>query len=594
MEVKIISELVATLLKKRGVSTPDAMERFLVPDYARDTHSPLLLEGMDRAVTRIFAAMTQGERIGIYADFDCDGIPGAAVLYDTFAKIGYENIEVYIPHRDMEGYGVHVDALKALKQKGVSLVITVDVGTVALEPVRIAKELGIDVIITDHHEPGSVLPDAVAVLNPKLPSTGSTSSPQASSGQAAYPFRELCGAAVAWKLSCALFAEGKKRALPQFAGIPDGWEKWLLDLVAIATIADMVPLVGENRALTHFGLRVLRKSTRPGLRALSAQLRLRQNELTEDDVSFSFAPRINAASRMGDPETAFKLLVTKDAKEAETLAIHLEELNASRKGAVGSIVREAKKRIGVRFSATDPVVVLGDTAWKPALLGLVANTFVKERGGVVCMWGRDGNGALKGSCRSDGSVSVVELFSKTSGALQEYGGHAGSGGFSVSHESVHTLFESLAAAHAQLAAAPPSTGPEGPLRPSNGSNVEGLAVTKHDVIVTISEISWPLFRELSLLSPFGIGNPKPVFRIPRATITSIKTFGKEKNHCEVTLSSSASNASTRAFDFFRSPASFSALPVVGMEADVLATLIHDTFRGQNSLALRLVDIISAT
>lgn len=558
----MISDLIQTLLHTRGITETDAIERFLKPDYVRDTHDPFLLAGMDVAVARVFDAMEKGERIAIYADFDCDGIPGAAVLCDFFAKIGYENIEVYIPHRDMEGYGIHADALRALKQKGVSLVITVDVGTVAIEPVRIAKELGIDVIVTDHHEPGTVLPDAIAVLNPKLGN---------------YPFRALCGAAVAWKLAQALLYRG--RSLVNFSGIPDGWEKWLLDLVAIATIADMVPLVGENRTLTHFGLKVLRKSPRAGIRALCARLRLRQSELTEDDVSFSFAPRINAASRMGDPETAFKLLTSKDPKEAEALAVHLEELNASRKGAVGSIVREAKKRMLARFSTSDPVIVLGDTAWKPALLGLVANTFVKERGGVVCMWGRDGNGALKGSCRSDGSVSVVELFSKTNGTFQEYGGHAGSGGFSVSHANIHTLFDSLAAAHAQLAAAP--------------STVEGLDVPEHDALATLSEISWPLFRELSLLSPFGIGNPKPVFRIPRATIFSVKTFGKEKNHCEVTLSNSTSGASTRAFDFFRSPASFTALPVAGMEADILATLIHDTFRGQNSLALRLVDIISA-
>src|SRR3989344_8967568 len=239
-----ISELVRTLLAKRGLIDANDIKAFLNPDYESHTHTPNLLEGMDRAVARVLSAVNRGERIAVYADFDCDGIPGAAVLSDFFAKIKYGNVEIYIPHRDREGYGFHEEAIKELAERGVALIITVDVGTTAHEAVKYAKRLGGDVIVTDHHEILGELPEAVAVLNPKLRK---------------YPFRDLCGAAVAWKLVQAALAEGKRRGAARFSEIPEGWEKWLLDLVGLATIADMVPLVGENRVLAHFGLAVLRK-----------------------------------------------------------------------------------------------------------------------------------------------------------------------------------------------------------------------------------------------------------------------------------------------------------------------------------------------
>src|SRR3989344_2310748 len=430
-----MSDLVTNLLSKRGITSAEEVERFLNPGYERDTHSPFLLEGMERAVSRVFAAMAQNEHIAVYADFDCDGIPGAAVLWDFFKKVGYENFEVYIPHRDREGYGFHTEAIEELSKEGVSLIITVDVGTNALGAIAFAKtclpagrEKGIDVIVTDHHEVTGALPECVAVLNPKM---------------ADYPFRDLCGAAVAFKLVQAMLAEGKKRSLEAFAKIPEGWERWLLDLVAIATVADLVPLVGENRVLAHFGLKVLRKSPRPGILALVNRLRRRRAELREDDIAFSIAPRINAASRLDEPGLAFRLLVTQDSAEAERLAAHLEELNTQRKAKVASVVKAAKRSVRTRFKPEEKVVVLGNPEWKPALLGLAANSIMEERGGVVCLWGRDVNGKLKGSCRSDGSVSVVELFGAARDAFVEFGGHERSGGFTVSHENIHTLHASL-------------------------------------------------------------------------------------------------------------------------------------------------------
>lgn len=554
------SEFVRMLLGKRGIEKDEEVERFLTPDFARDTHDPFLMKDMDRAVARILAAMAQNERIAVYGDFDCDGIPGASVLHDTFKKIGYENVEVYIPHRDREGYGFHAAAVDELSKRNVALVITVDVGTTAIETVAHAKKLGVDVIVTDHHELQAVLPDAVALINPKCGD---------------YPFRDLCGAATAWKLSSALLVEGKKRGLPQFISIPDGWEKWLLDLVAIATVADLVPLVGENRALAHFGLTVLRKSPRLGIRALCSSTRLRQHSITEDDIAFSFAPRINAASRMDEPELAFRLLTTHDADEAEKLAAKLESLNRKRRGVVAAVVREARSRIKARFNESDRVVVLGDTEWKPSLMGLVANSIMEERGGIVCVWGRDANGNLKGSARSDGSVSVVALFTQAKASFEEFGGHHASGGFSVSHEAVHTLPEALARAMETLSA-------------ESVREVE----QEPDAELTLSQISTPFFRDLSRLAPFGKGNPKPIFRVRKGVVTFARQFGKEMNHTEVTLVCSETGATCRAFQFFRTPMDFTLAPSPGTRVDMLATLERDSFRGPDRLALRIADIIT--
>lgn len=561
-----ISELVRTLLNKRGIESDEAVAAFLNPNYDSHTHSPFLLDGMDRAVARVLSAITRGERIAIYADFDCDGIPGAAVLLDFFAKIKYGNVEAYLPHRDREGYGFHVEAIEALAAREVKLIITVDVGTNASEAVARAKEIGIDVIVTDHHEVIGTSPQAVAILNPKI-------SP--------YPFPHLCGAAVAFKLVQALLIEGRKHSTPNFHGVPVGWEKWLLDLVGIATIADMVPLLGENRTLAHFGLQVLRKSPRPGIVALCRCLRLRQNEITEDDIGFSFAPRINAASRMDEPDLALRLLTTRDSQEAEKLAMHLDRLNTSRKGIVGSVVREAKRRVRERFSAGERVVVLGDTEWKPSLLGLVANSVMEGRTGIVCLWGRDALGRLKGSCRSDGSISVVELFANSHSAFLEYGGHNAAGGFSVSHESVHTLHDDLTRSAEKLWRAPSSTDP-----------VRSGASNGADARASLSEVTLSLFKEVSSLAPFGIGNPKPVFLISDATISSVRKFGRSNNHIELILSCARTGDTARAFDFFKTPESFTRAPEEGQNADILATLERDSYRG--GLALRIVDIVPAS
>ena len=274
---------------------------------------------------------------------------------------------------------------------------------------------------------------------------------------------------------------------------------------------------------------------------------------------------------MDEPDLAFKLLTTSDVGEAEGLAAQLEKLNASRKGVVGGIVKQARRSVQERFTPQERVVVLGNPEWKPALLGLAANSIMGDRGGIVCLWGRDSNGNLKGSCRSDG-VSLVELFANAGDVFEECGGHAHSGGFSVSHEQVHHLPEALARSFGTL---PPS--PE-------------ISAPGHDHVLALSEISQSLYRELSMLAPFGAGNPKPLLRISGIVLTEVRRFGKESNHVEVMLEDKRTGSRSRAFQFFKSPQDFSLAPTAGLEAAMLCTVERDTFRG--GLALRIVDIVS--
>ena len=573
------SDLIEDLLRARGITSAEEADAFLNPDYEEHLHAPALFSDMERAVARILSALSKNERIAVYADFDSDGIPAAVVLHDFFCKIGYENFEVYIPHRHNEGYGLHSEALGKIAKRGATLLVTVDVGIAAAEAVHTARTLGIDVIITDHHEIPAQVPDAYAIVHPQFVRDGGAS--------IAYPFPHICGAAVAFKLVQALLMSpahslsgDEEKTVREKYNIKKGWEKWLLDMVGIATIADMVPLVGENRVLAHYGLAVLRKSPRPGLLALFRKMRISQANVTEDDIGFSIAPRINAASRMGVPELAFRLLSTRDVGEAEALVSEIEHLNHQRKGAVASTVKEVNKRIKERLPALSgavesPVVVLGDPKWQPALLGLAANSVLEARGGIVCLWGRDGAGRLKGSCRSDGGVSVVELFKGAADVLEEFGGHHASGGFAVSHERVHELHEVFAR--------------EYPLAEMN--LVESAERVEADL--TLDVVNANFYRELSKMAPFGMGNAKPVFRFQGVRIEDVRIFGKGNEHMEIQFTSDA-GARAKGVRFFASRNSFSANPEKGEVVHVLGSIERSVFGGRVEMRMRIVDILSCS
>ena len=558
-------ELLKTLLEKRGITDEAQADIFLNPDYERDLFDPFLMKDMDRACVRLYEAIDNKEKIVIYADYDCDGIPGAVILQDLFKKIGYVNFEIYIPQRNSEGYGLNLEAIKQFKNSGVKLLITVDLGITAVAEIAQAEADGIDVIITDHHIPPESLPRAYAILNPKTDD---------------YPGKMLCGAGVVFKF---VYAFVKKYG--GYFEIKDGAEKWMLDMAGLATLSDMVPLMGENRVIAYFGMKVLRKSPRCGLQKLLAKLNINQKYLSEDDISFMVAPRLNAASRMGDPMRAFELLSTSDEKEAGLLANHLSEINDERKTIVTGIIREINKKFSARggsaFGGEKPdnlpaVIVIGNPVWRIGVLGLVAGKISDAYKKTVFVWGKDENDCIKGSCRSDGSVSVVELMSESKEYFIDFGGHELAGGFSVHTDRIHFLEGALSANFDKL----------------KKEKTENNALTaEFDIQTDLNAVNMKTWREIEKLSPFGLGNPKPVFLFKNVKIEKIKKFGKNGSgeHLEIIFSDAEKNKAV-AISFFSNADSFQAPIEEGKKVGLLATFDLSRFRGWAELRLRVVDI----
>ncbi len=545
--LSIFHPLQQSLLVSRGVTTLEDAQKFLQPSYEDHTHDPLSILGMEKSVIRILKAIENAERITIYSDYDHDGIPGGVILHDFFKKIGYANFTNYIPHRYTEGYGMNVKAMETLAKEGTTLIITVDCGITDVLPVTRANELGMDVIISDHHLPHGELPPAFAILNSKQE-------------DCEYAYDMLCGAAVAYKLVQALIAKGN-------FNLVEGWEKWLLDLVGISTVADMVPLTGENRVFAHYGLKVLRKSPRPGLQKLLRVMKMNQATITEDDIGFMIAPRINAASRMGDPRLAFDLLSASEGGNGETLAKELQKLNDTRKGVVASMVKEMKHNLSEREELRE-VIVLGNPNWRPGLLGLAANTLVEEHSRPVFLWGREGGETLKGSCRSDGTVDLVALMGAVPKDLfLEFGGHAASGGFQVAQEYVHLLEEELSKAYMTVKEV--------------GESEEVFV----DSIIPLDEVNMATWRAIEPLAPFGMGNPKPIFMLQNIVPEKARMFGKTGEHLELTFRKTNG-------DFVRAIEFFSTREVKeGERITLIANLERSTFGRYPEIRLRIVDIV---
>lgn len=537
-----------SLLRHRGLTTESEQAAFLQPDYTT-LHAPELMHTMDAAVTRIKAAMAAEEPIVIFSDYDCDGIPGAVVLHDFFVAIAYPHFSNVIPHRHYEGFGLSVSAVETIAKTGAKLIITIDCGTNDIAAIARAAELSVDVIVTDHHEPGETLPAAVAIVNPKLGD---------------YPFPHLCGAGVVFKLVQALINTGDFAILP-------GQEKWWLDMVGVATIADMVPLIGENRIFAHYGLTVLRKSRRPGLQQLLKAARVPQQYLTEEDIGFTIGPRVNAASRMDAPEHAFHLLVTKDEGEAGGYVERLEHLNNERKGAVATMTREVHGRLK-EMTDIPAVLVMGNPLWRPALVGLTANKLAEEYKRPVFLWGRDGNDVIKGSCRSGGGVSVVRLMEAVPDIFHEYGGHHASGGFAVHDAHIHTFGDVLNEAFVRL-----------------GSEAVVETPLQVDAVLTLDEVMGPVRQLLKELAPFGAGNPKPVFAFTGVTPDSVALFGKAKEHLKLTFSTK--RGSLEAIAFFATPEDFKLTPKDGQACTLVAHIEESFFMGRRSTRLRIIDIL---
>jgi len=494
-----IPPLVAHLLVRRGCTTPEAAKAFLDVPLAA-LHDPRLMDGMAVAVERLQRAVSRREPILICGDYDVDGVTGMAILVTGLTRAGAE-VAYAVPNRLEHGYGLPASIVDEAATRGVRVLVTVDHGISAHAEVNLARDRGLDVIICDHHLPPPILPPALAILNPRQ------------SG-CPYPFKELCGVGIAFKL------------LQAFYGAEAGDECWpLLDLVALGTVADLVPLVGENRILVKHGLDHLAVTTRPGLRALAEVAGVPLSGpggVTPARIAFGLAPRINAAGRMDDATAAVRLMLTTDPFEARELAARLDQQNRERQELEGRILEEALAQVAASSDlARDRAVVLASPSWHPGVLGIVASRLVERFGRPAALIGTQGDQA-RGSVRAAGGWHVAEALSRCADLLTHYGGHRSAGGFSLAPdriEAFRTRFLSLAAAELTDEALAP--------------------VLEIDAEVALEDLDLDLADVLSRLGPHGLGNSEPILAVREL---HVMRFARRvgRNHLKIKVRQSAS------------------------------------------------------
>jgi len=553
------SDTLAKLLFHRGILDNKTADEFINVDYEKGINDPFLLKDIDKATDRILGAIKNKETICVYSDYDADGIPGAVVLSDFFRKIGYENFFSYIPHRNLEGFGLNLGAIEKISEKGAKLIITIDCGITDIKPIDLAVEKGIDVIVTDHHDPNGHEPNTVATINQKQPGCE-------------YPDKNLCGAGVIFKVVQALIKKGNEQKMFEVA---EGWEKWLLDMVGIATLSDMVPLVGENRVFAKYGLTVMQKSKRKGFLKLLKKAWLKPRDIAEDDVGFTISPRINAASRMDAPEMAYKMLFTDDDVEADQTVTYLDKINNERKGKVSAMVKDIKKFLDKDSKTGErKIIVHGNPNWQPSLLGLAASSIVDTYKRPVFLWGRGEGKTLKGSCRSDGSCNLVEIMNEIKpGVIFDFGGHEMAGGFEITDEGVFEIDAEM----------------EKAFEKAKTKNIDSKIMI--DQRVVIDDLTWGLFNDLNKLSPFGVENPKPVFVLEKVKIDEIELFGKTKDHQKIIFRNSEGK-NINAIKFFVGGDDKYLKLESGQTIDLIFNLEKSTFGRYPELRLKVVEVFS--
>jgi single-stranded-DNA-specific exonuclease len=478
------------LLYSRGLTEPSQLETFIAADK-RMMADPFLLPGMDRVVAKIYQSLLIGENIAVYGDFDADGITATAVLVQGLTVLGGKVVP-YIPDRLTEGHGLRTAALANLSHQGIRLVITVDCGVTAVSQVEQAKRLGLDIIITDHHIPLSEIPPALAVVDPKLPGS-------------AYPFSELAGVGVAFKLLQALFQGiGKEQQL-------DGW----LDLVALGTVADMMPLLGENRYLVKQGLELINNAPRLGIRELMAQAGEKIGSLDSDRVSWVIAPRLNAVGRLEHAMSGYELLMAESPLEAQRLAVWLEQKNAERRKLTTDALAKAREQVLAK--GISPLLMAGDRGYPGGIVGLVAGRLSEEfyRPAIVV---RIGEKVSSGSCRSIPEFNITLALNQCRDLLSQFGGHSQAAGFTLPTENLIHLEQRMS----QLAA----------------TQLEGFDLRPRidiDAEVSLADIGGDTFQTTQQLAPFGCGNPVPTFLSRGVEVVDCRTMGGTGEHLRLKL-----------------------------------------------------------
>lgn len=473
-----IGKIFATILVGRGICNKEAALAFLQPSL-QSLHDPDLLPGMQIAVERILRAIQQQEPIVLYGDYDVDGITATALLYKCLQLLGAK-VDYYIPHRLLEGYGIHASSMQHLHQKGARLIITLDCGIGGYEAVDAANALGLDVIVTDHHELGEKIPQALVVIDPK-------------DRNGKYPFSGITGVGVSFKLAwalCRAFSPGLgNKVRPEFRQ----FLSQVMGLVALGTIADVAPLADENRAIARYGLSMLEQSHNVGIQALKEVARLLDvHPLTPEHVGFWLGPRLNALGRLEHATDCVKLLTTQDTKDALELAQRLDLENQRRKKIQEKIYEEAQQQIAREQLHNNRVLVLASDQWHPGVVGIVASSLQDKYYRPVCMIAVE-DGVGKGSARSIPGFHLFEALKNCENHLIHYGGHELAAGFKIRKEKIPAFNDAINKRAEQL------------LKQENMQPSLEIAT-----VVRLSEINWQLFAEIERLSPFGEGNREPV------------------------------------------------------------------------------------
>ena len=537
-----LSPLITQILFNRGLADASQVEPFLRVDK-RLSPDPFLLPDMEMAVTRIYRAILGGEKIAIYGDFDADGITSTALLVQGLNTFNVQAIP-YIPHRINEGHGLKITALETLKKEGVSLIITTDCGITGVNPVKKAHRLGIDVIITDHHTPTEELPPAFAVVNPKI-------------AACRYPFIDLAGVGVAYKLLQALLKGVNKESQLEE----------VVDLVALGTVADMTPLLGENRYLVCEGLKRMNAVPRLGLCELLTKAGLSAGALTSENITWSIAPRLNTASRLDHALPSYELLMTDSAERAGELTTWLEQKNTERQQITNRATAVAREQ--VLAAKLESLIMVRVDDFSAGISGLVANKLSDEfyRPSVVV---RTGKKISTGSCRSIPEFNLINALTQCRDLFMEFGGHAGAAGFMIlTHNLTHLYERLLKIAETELACVD--------LRPKIDIDAE----------VTLKELAGSAYRTIQQLAPFGQANPQPTFVTRNVKVVGCRTMGSDNGHLRLKLEQNGMVWDAVAFGFGANQAEMCD------PLDIVYNLELDQWNGKSTLRLNLLDFAKA-
>ena len=484
------------ILAARGLNDVSARQAFLSPDYAATKYDPFLLSEMDKAVARLVLARQHQEKVVIYGDYDIDGLSATALLLDAFHSFGFQHLDAFIPNRFVEGYGMTIGAVDKVRDMGAQLIVTVDCGSLCHTEIAYAADLGIDTVVTDHHNIAPTRPPAVATVNPKY-------------ADHEYPFRDLCGAGVAFKLVQALQT--------RLDGLPDGYEKWLLDLVALGTVCDIVTLADENRANVYWGLEVLKKQRRTGLKALMAVSGIEPGTVNARHLGFGLGPRMNAAGRLDTAQHSLDMLTATDGIEALAASEKLEVFNVERRSIQDEIFKQACEQAD--GMADDRVLVVASEGWNHGVIGIVASKLVETYKKPVFIIGIRGDTAT-GSARSFGDFSAADAVRAADDIVLRGGGHGAAAGVTLEtvqipafRRRVNEFYDSL-----------------------NLINQTSFLQPHADVeIKDFTEITEELVEQIARMEPFGNGNPEPILKIAHAVVAGVRRMGANGQHVKIAL-----------------------------------------------------------